>query len=72
MPESLAREYWLAIDMLEAQEMLLNLRVSDYPNGESKDRKRLIDQLMKKAYFEQEEKPMTTKAVFAFLQKELG
>ena len=72
MPESLAREYWLAIDMLEAQEMLLKLRVSDYPNNEQRDRRKLNDELMEKAYFQEKEKLMTTKQVFAFLQKELG
>ena len=72
MPESLAREYWLAIDMLEAQEMLLKLRVSDYPNNEQRDRRKLNDELMEKAYFKEKEKLMTTKQVFAFLQKELG
>lgn len=72
MPAPLAQEYWLAIDMLEAQEMLLKLKVSDYPNLKQQDRSRLHESLVTQAYFESPKKPMTTKEAFAYIQKELG
>jgi len=72
MPAPLAQEYWLAIDMLEAQEMLLKLKVSDYPNMDKKDRSTTHDSLVETAYFESPKKPMTTKQAFAYIQKELG
>lgn len=49
-------QYWLAITMIEAQEALVTMTLSDYPNMKDKDRKKLHKDMHSKAYFKQEER----------------
>ena len=59
--------YYLAIDILEAQEMLISLKVSDYPHLKDEPRSDLYYSLEKTAY-PKERKVITTKE----LAKKLG
>lgn len=59
--------YWKGIDMLEAQETLLGLKLSEYPNMEMKDKRKLTQSLEKKAYFKQEVKVIKTSDIAKFL-----
>jgi len=52
--------YYKAIDILEAQEMLINIKVSDYPHVNDESRSDLYYSLDKKAY-PTERKVLTTK-----------
>ena len=45
MPVNIALEYYLAINTLEAQEMLLKLTVADYPNSSKDHRSKLHKQM---------------------------
>ncbi len=59
--------YWKGIDMLEAQEMLQKLKISEYPNMEMKDKRKLTKTLENKAYFKQEVKVIKTSDIAKFL-----
>ena len=67
MPIDTAMMYWKGIDMLEAQETLLKLKISEYPNMELKDKKKLTKTLENKAYFKQEVKVIKTSDIAKFL-----
>ena len=53
--------------MLEAQEMLQKLKISEYPNMEMKDKRKLTKTLENKAYFKQEVKVIKTSDIAKFL-----
>lgn len=59
--------YWKGIDMLESQETLLSLKISEYPNMELKDKRKLTKSLENKAYFKQEVKVIKTSDIAKFL-----
>lgn len=59
--------YWKGIDMLESQETLLSLKISEYPNMEMKDKKKLTKTLESKAYFKQEVKVIKTSDIAKFI-----
>ena len=59
--------YWKGIDMLEAQETLLRLKISEYPNMEMKDKRKLTKTLEKQAYFKQEVKVIKTSDIAKFI-----
>lgn len=46
--------YWKAIDMLEAQETILNIKVSSFSNMDEKGQKELNQTLEKQAYFKEQ------------------
>jgi len=50
MPVNVFDEYYMAITTLEAQEMLVEMRLSDYPNMKKNDRSKLHRQMFKLAY----------------------
>ena len=60
MPFETALEYWEAITMLEAQELLEDLKVSEYPNMKANDKQKLSNMLQDKAYFKGEQKILKT------------
>jgi hypothetical protein len=43
-------EYWQAIDILDAQEVLVSLRVADWPHQKAEARKKWHRELVKMAY----------------------
>lgn len=60
MPMPRMMTFWKAIDMLEAQEMILGLKVAEYPNMEDKDKRKLLEEFKNKAYFKDETKEDAT------------
>lgn len=52
--------YWYGIDMVEAQETLLKLKIAEYPNMEVKAKKKFNKSLEAQAYFKQEVKVIKT------------
>lgn len=67
MPMDRIMMYWKGIDMLESQETLLSLKISEYPNLEMADKKKLTKTLETKAYFKQEVKVIKTSDIAKFL-----
>ena len=67
MPMDRMMMYWKGIDMLEAQETLLKLKVSEYPNMELKDKRSLTKTLEKSAYFKQNIKVIKTSDIAKFI-----
>ena len=67
MPMDRVMMYWKGIDMLESQETLLNLKISEYPNMEVRDKKKLTKTLESKAYFKQEIKVIKTSDIAKFI-----
>lgn len=67
MPLDRLMMYWKGIDMLEAQETLLRLKISEYPNMEMRDKKKLTRTLEKDAYFKQEVKVIKTSDISKFM-----
>lgn len=67
MPMDKVMMYWKGIDMIEAQETLLNLKISEYPNMEMKDKRKLTKTLESKAYFKQEVKVIKTSDIAKFM-----
>ena len=49
-------QFWLAITMIEAQEALVKMTLTDYPNMKDRDRKKLHKEMHSKAYFKEEER----------------
>jgi hypothetical protein len=52
-----AELYIKAIEMIEAQNMLLQMKIADYPNMKQGDRRKLFKSLHKQAYPELEDMP---------------
>ena len=50
--------YWRAIDVIEGQAALIQLRIADYPNLTSGNKKRFFDFVYKRAYPNQERKAL--------------
>lgn len=50
--------YWKAIDVIEAQDALLQLRIAVYPKLKETDQKRFYDFLYRKAYPNQKKKAL--------------
>lgn len=50
LPVSDAHDYWLAITQIEAQDILIKLRISDWPNMKSSERRKWHRELYKMAY----------------------
>ena len=65
-------QYWLAITVVEAQDMLKQMQISDYPHLKKEDRKRVYSSIQKQAYpiIEEraEEKLLTSEDIASFLQ----
>lgn len=69
MDADVVEAYWKAIDVIEAQEMLKALQVSDYPYLKKEGRKRLYKSMHNKAYPNENvnAKILTTEQVDKFL-----
>lgn len=52
--------YWLAITQIEAQDLLVKLRVADFPHMKTGDRKKLHKQMLSLAYAKEERATATT------------
>ena len=55
--------YWEAITMIEAQNLLMEMKVGDFPNMKKEDRGRLHRSLYKQAYPESAEQSVTTASI---------
>lgn len=66
--------YWLMIDRLEPQEMLVDMSVGDYANMKKEDRKKYHKDIHKKAYPLESSKVklLTTEEAFKALGKMLN
>ena len=53
-------KYWRGITMIEAQDMLNQLKASDFPNMSKEERRKLNKMLVSKAYFKPEVKVLKT------------
>jgi len=67
MPIDRVMMYWKGIDMLESQEMISSLKVSEFPNMEASDKKKLKKTLENMAYFKQEVKVIQTSDIAKFI-----
>jgi hypothetical protein len=65
--------YSKAIEMLEAKEMLVNMKIMDYPKMKQEARKQLFQGVHKKAYpgAYSEQKALSTEDVAAMLKQRL-
>ena len=70
MPVTEFNQYWLAITKIEAQEMLLNLTISDYPQLKPARRREIFDNL--KRHSSNEEPKLLTNADIAEALKALN
>lgn len=70
MDYSEVQEYWEAIDMIEAQDLLHQVTVSCFPKYSKKDRSKLRKQLEEKAFFPETMKVTTTGDLMKVLKKE--
>jgi len=52
--------YLSAIERIEAQEALLQMNISDYPNMKNTDRNKLFKDIRNKAFPVTEQRPVTT------------
>jgi ribulose-5-phosphate 4-epimerase/fuculose-1-phosphate aldolase len=59
----MADAYWMAVTVIEAQEVLIKLRIADYPNMKKDDRSKTHRHFHKMAYPRTHENPkkLTTK-----------
>jgi hypothetical protein len=57
-----------AITMIEAQEMLVALKKSDWPNMKQHDRDKLHKSLFDQAYFKNNSQDMTMRNAFEYLR----
>lgn len=64
--------YWKAVTVIEAQDALLQLRISAYPHQKAANQKRFFDFLYKKAYPQVREKKALTVEDFMKIAKAKG
>lgn len=62
-------EYFKHITSIEAQEMLLRLKVQDWPNTKEEDRTKLWNKLSEQAHPSKKKKTLTNKELFDILNK---
>jgi hypothetical protein len=70
--EMLACEFeslWLAITQIEAQEMIKEFQIADYPHLKAKDKSRVYKDIHKLAYPDNVEKVMDAKTVASILKR---
>ena len=65
-------EYWGAITMIEAQAMLTDLTIQDYPHLKKHKRNQIHRKLSSLAYPEKKRELMTTKEIADYLNRELN
>jgi len=58
MPLERVEMFWQAIDVLEAQDILLKLKASDYPNLKPKAKRKALQFFEKRAYANIEHQPL--------------
>jgi hypothetical protein len=71
MPVEIADQFWLAITQIEAQEMLIAMKVSDFPHLKKQSRESLGREIHKQAYPASFEKPkaLSGKALEALINR---
>lgn len=60
---------WLAITQIEAQEMIKEFQIADYPNLKVKDKTRIYKDIHKLAYPDNAEKVMDARTVAGILKR---
>ncbi len=68
LSNDLAETFYLGITVIEAQELLVQMRLSDYPRLETADRRKWHSEIHRLAYTKTYSKPLTTVELFEKLK----